>query len=184
MQTFSMDLLRKFKLVKNPTEYIHQLEQSDKIAVAVSRELSYLRPIFGNYNFDPFTTIYCFEYPENIHDYWLKILVKKKFPLMNELNRFIQCAIEGGLVAKWMKDYKSMKEKTLRYEYRTMNEEILIFTAVIYWAMLSVALLILIIEQKIYEKMMQETNVAKIWRYIEMYVDPNRYFLNYDLVFE
>lgn len=174
-------LFSEFELVKQPIDYIRQLEWNDRMAVAASHKLSSLSSKSGNDHFDPSMMIYCFKYPEHIHSYWVKMLAKQKFPLLNELNRLIQNAIENGLVEKWLKSFKSLKGKTHQYN-EVFGGEAFVVGYAIYSSMLLAAMLILIAERKLYPKV-REANAARFWRYIEMYIDPNRHFLMHDLAY-
>ncbi|XP_031634347.1 uncharacterized protein LOC116347768 [Contarinia nasturtii] len=101
-QSYPMRSLDQFKMVYQPSDYIDQLEWNDKLAVALSRELS--RSPTGKDN-DSSLKIYCFEHPNNIYEYPLKVLMHKKFSYAKELNTFIRFARECGLIDKWLKEY-------------------------------------------------------------------------------
>lgn len=174
-------LFSEFELVKQPIDYIRQLEWNDKMAVAASHKLSSLSSKSGNDHSDPSMMIYCFKYPEHIHSYWVRMLAKQKFPLLNELNGLIQNAIENGLVEKWLKSFKSFKGKTHQYN-EVFGGDAFVVGYGIYSSMLFAAMLILIAERKLYPKV-REANAVRFWRYIEMYIDPNRHFLMHDLAY-
>lgn len=156
------------------SEHLHQLEWNNKIAVAVSlaevqndRRLSNL--------------VYCFNDP--IYEYSLKMFMRNDFPYINELNQFIQQAMDSGLILKWLKGYQfgsSIKrsEKTL-YEYMH-NHEALMLLIVFCCLLLSLAFFMWIIEKIVHKKVCTQ-NSALIWKYIEMMIDPYRHYWNHDL---
>lgn len=118
-----MDSLQNVEIMKRPTEYLYQLDWNDKFAVGTSRELLYSRTLPENYGFNPMSMMYCIDHPGNIHEYWLKILMQKEFPLLEKLNNFIQFATEAGLITKWIKARRSFVKKTtqIRTDYLGFN---------------------------------------------------------------
>lgn len=177
-----METLRKFELVEQPTEYVYQLNWNNKLAVAIPRDLSYSRAVLNRDQFDPTSKMFCFNSPDNIHKYWLKILVRKEFPLLDELNQFIQYASEGGLIDEWIKKDRHSVEKAPKYE-DAMDLEVFVVIWVVCGIMLLISSLVLIIE-KITFKIVRRVNASVLWRLIEVCIDPNRYFLMNDLTLD
>lgn len=81
-------------MTNNTNAYMRQLEWNDTLAVATTIER--VQRIFGS-------MAYCFDNLQNIYEYSLSILMRKDFPLSNELNKFIQQASSNGLLSMWLK---------------------------------------------------------------------------------
>lgn len=158
-----------FEVTDHPDKCINELLWNDKLAIAISRELS----ICSRNN------AYCFDHPNIIYEYSLSMLTRKDFPLINELNQFIQGAVEGGLITRWLKRYRS-REKEIPPEYTDINWENFSIYVVFYLGLTFFAFVMLIIEKIVYRKV-REPNSKPFWRYIEMAIDPYRYFFREDL---
>lgn len=183
-----MRSLREFELIQRSNdsfsddELIKSLKWNDQLAIATSHELSISRALFGSNHLDPRSITYCFDRPNNVYEYLLKVLMQKNFPYQYELNKFIQYALEGGLVVKWLKDYRFLAEKESIYEYITIDVKNWYAPCFIYLIMSTFSLFILISERIIHKKV-RSTNAHPIWRYLEMSIDPHRYFFLQDLSF-
>lgn len=88
-----MESLQQFRFSNDLDGDLRQLENRDQLAVAASR-MDILNNRFLSH------LLYCFDYPNVTHDYSLKMLMQKKYPLMHELNRFIQHAFANDLIVK------------------------------------------------------------------------------------
>lgn len=93
---------KKFQVVEHPYIFLNKLEWNNKLAVAVSTELSFSRVKTENSQIFHQMDFYCFDQPNIIYKYSLKMLTRKSFPYLNELNDFIQRASDGGLIVKWL----------------------------------------------------------------------------------
>lgn len=87
--------LRNFEVTEQPEQYLSDLQWNDKLAVAISRD-HYLSRSENGLNYQ--NIAYCFDHPNFICGYSLTMLARKDFSFLDELNDFIQRAVEGGLV--------------------------------------------------------------------------------------
>lgn len=165
--------MTKFKTVEHPSEYFDQLQWNDKLAVAASYEES--RSKAKNLSINSKKSIYCFRGENIIYEHSLKILTRKNFPLLNNLNNFIRQASESGLIEKWLKHYQSIRDEKSEIEYITVQTETLLIELVIFCCMMSLASLAVILERKTFQKT-RAPNATPFWRYLEMSIDPYRYF--------
>lgn len=180
LQVYHSKSLHRFELVQRPEEYFKQLDWDDKLAVAVSHQLSFSPIHIGNDRFDPKKMIYCFDSENSIHEYAMKILMSKTFPFINELNRFILSASESGLITKWLMKYRSLTVKESSSEFAIFKAESLIVQVFISLGMLLFAFVVVILEGIVHEKARAE-NEIRFWYYLEIIIDPYRHFLLQDL---
>lgn len=174
-QTYPLESLRQFNVVESPEQYLGELKWNNKLAIAISHEKSCCRTQVENSRVNIQNEIYCFDHPNIVHDYSLKMLVRSIFPHLNELNRFIRYASEHGLIVKWMKDYQSThKGKGHQFQYSKFSLEFHADILVLFICMDLVACIILFIEWIIHKKN-QEQNSKSFWRFAEMFIDPYRY---------
>ncbi|XP_031639661.1 uncharacterized protein LOC116351666 [Contarinia nasturtii] len=169
---YPRESLTKFKIVEHPSEYFGQLELNDRIAVAASFEDSRSKP--RDFRFGPKMSIHCFDFDNIIYEHSLKMLTRKGFPHLNDLNDFLQRASESGLIDKWLKAYRLVREEKSKVEYVTVKAEILLVALVIYSCMNLMAFLIIFVERKTFQKA-RSANAAPFWRYLEIVIDPYRY---------
>lgn len=168
-----MESLNKFKIVENIDEHLRQIEWNNELAVATSIErVRRLRYQFG-------LNVHCFNYLNNIYAYPLKFLASEHFLYLNELNRFIQHASDGGLIVKWLENVEQFSEKRSLYTYSEVHLESLYGVGILFFILIF-AFLVLILE-KVVKKKVQIQNANQMWRYIEMAIDPYRHFLLSDL---
>lgn len=170
--------MTKIHVSDHPDQFFYKLQWNDKLAIATFREMSHSRNQIGNV--DSQKTICCFEYPQIIYEYPLKMLIRTDFPFQNELNKFIEKATEGGLIVKWLKNYRSFGKEKSQYQYTTFKIESFPIALGIYIFMITLALITVIMEKLVHGKV-RTPNSKPIWRYIEMAIDPYRYFLLKDL---
>lgn len=127
--------------------------------------------------------LYCFKSPNHIHEYSLKILASKNFPLLTELNQFIQMATEAGLIVKWLKGYRfaSMYEKKPLFEYIEVKMEMFVCFVIIVGSLQVFTCFIGTLEKIAYEKI-QLQKVSPFWRRVDIAINPYRYlvFGNYN----
>lgn len=169
-----MKLHNQFKIVKKPIDYLHQLEWNNKLAVGVSRELILSHAGERRNRQDD---IYCFEHSNIIFEHPLSLLTPIDFHLLNELNSFIERANENGLIINWLNQYGTFRDR--RHTFHTENfvyvAEDAKYILYLCFCILCVAFIILIIENIVY-KMVNGLHPQPFWRFIEMCIDPNRYF--------
>lgn len=157
------------------TEYLHRLGWNDRLAVATS---------FGQIRNDRILSkfVYCFDEANNIQTYPLKVFMRKGFPYQVELNKFIQHISENGLIMKWYKKHKfgPFVEKPPSFQFIEITIEMyLVLGSFIIGALLGFVI-ILFVERMTYKKARSQGAIW-LWRYIEMMIDPYRYFLLKDL---
>lgn len=169
--------MARFTVSENLTEYLHQLNWKNKLAVATSFDRIRNHRVFSK-------SVYCFDESNNIQTYPLKMFMRKDFPFQGELNKFIQIIGENGLSVKWRKGhiFGSFAEKPPKFSYSFVSFEaisVLVFNCII---LLLSAVLFVFVEFFIYKKA-RTPGTARVWRFIEMAIDPYRYFLLNDLTY-
>lgn len=166
----------KFEIIRDPNDYFGQLEWNDKLAIAASRELFTSSTSIEERRLRLKKTVYCFIHPDYIHQYSLKILANKNFVLVKELNRFIQKVSENGCIVKWLKRYRFASEKQPIYEYATATAQSFVSPLAIGLCLFLLASSAIIAEWFIY-RMTRTPNSSKFWQFVQMLIDPDRYFL-------
>lgn len=164
--------MRNFEICEISYNHLKQINWNEKFAVAVS---------FENMKNDDFMFelgLYCFKSPNNIHEYPLKFLTSKNFPLMLKLNEFIMRARESGLVMKWLNGFKfspRSDEKPL-FEYIEVKVEMFRTVILILGILFFFTYFILILERTSYKKV-QMNNVQPIWHLIDNIINPYRIYI-------
>lgn len=157
--------------MSNPYEHLQHLHWNDKLAVAVSLET------VKNDDFISKLNLFCFNGPNRIYEYPLKILAKKHFPHMVKLNRFLEMASESGLIVKWLKGFNfDVSEKEPLYQYVAVEFETFLVLIVITTCMQIIAFFVIILERRAYMKIHTQTDTPT-WRFIDKTINPDRYFL-------
>lgn len=107
----------------------------------------------------------------------MQLLMRKDFPLANELNNFIRQTSESGLIEKWLKRYRSQEQENIYIEYSRFSTEsyYMIYGIYVFTSFLSTSILALEI---VIKKNLKKINSSRLWRYLEMYIDPYRYFFS------
>lgn len=164
--------MRRFEVLDSPCKYLQQLKWNDKLAVAVSLERVRNEGLISNLG------LYCFQSPNHIHEYSLKVLTSRNFPFLKELDHFIEMATESGLIMKWLKGcrFTSIYEKKPLYEYAEVKLELFICFILIVICLLLFSCFIAFLEKTAHNQI-HVANVKLIWRYIEMAINPHRYFM-------
>lgn len=162
--------MENFTICDNLDLCLSQLDRNSKIAVAISREHA------QNSHQNSFSRLYCFKNFEIIHEYALKFLLHKDFPLQSELNRFIQTASASGLIEKW----RSISR------IRSKRRNVVVFYGIIrletYFGifLLLIAIFIFLILSLIFEKIVnkkaRKQNSFRFWLLIERFIEPHRHF--------
>lgn len=161
-------------MTNDTSEYMRQLKHKDGLAVATTIE---------RVRSSRESMAYCFDHLENFYEYPLSILMRTDFPLSNELNEFIQQASSNGFLSIWLKQNQfewPIDIENDENEFQSVTVDT-IFYLLAFFFVFSFALLLFVAgERFVYEKVRCE-NSSKIWRYIEIAIDPHRYFLMRDL---
>lgn len=168
--------MESFEIVEELDFHLKRLSYDDDIAVAVFHQYaSYTHLTKG-------TNIYCFSHFEATQNYELKILMTKNFTFASELNRFIQNAVEGGLIKKWLMNEEVIHkfDQTDPY-FIPLTLKYLEGCLYIVVGMYSVIFFVAIAEQICYRKAKQP-NVKKFWIYAEHLISPEKLFLRDCLV--
>lgn len=110
--------------------------------------------------------------------------MSKEFALQTELHQFITNLIEGGFIVKWEKRnlFGSFVEKPPAFQYITVTIELISVLLIICINLIAGSILMLIAEFIIYKRV-RTHGAARIWRFIEMMIDPYRHFLLNDLTY-
>lgn len=168
-------LLDNYRTVSNPYDHLQQLEWNDTLAVAVSLET------VKNDEFISRLDIFCFDAPNRIYEYPLKIFAKKHFVHLTKLNRFLEMASEAGLIVKWLRGFNfDVSEKEPLYEYAVVEMEIFFILGIITTCLHVIAFLVIILERKAFIKIHTQNN-SRAWQLIDKMINPERYFLKESL---
>lgn len=147
---------------------VHELSWNGTLALATSSAIVQSDRLNAR-------SIYCFEKSENIYDFSLKILMHKKFRLVHDLNKFLKQATETGLINKWSKRTNFAGKSSQFQNYEAANK--INTVLVIIWTLMNLSAFAVFIIEIFVDKKVRAKNSAPIWRYIQMSIDPYRYFL-------
>lgn len=167
--------MQNFEIFNDPNIYLSRLEWDSKLAVAVSREQLRNDESLSRLH------IYCFENPNHIYEYPMRVLTTKKFRFLSQLNRFIKMTTESGLIGKWLKkiQFGQFGQGKTAPIYTEVDMEVIWVLVVI------IAILLLFSTYVLYERAMakrhKDKSNARIWRIIKMLIDPDRHFFMDDL---
>ena len=178
VKQYPIEMFRKLEVVANSNEYLRFLERNDRLAIATSYEIG------RRINLNSGMKIHCFDQLNGIYNYPLKILASKNFSLMNELNVFIQRSSSSGFIVKWLQGLKFERfaEKKRLFQYTEMNLENVYIPLAVWCSMILFVSLVFCIERIVHKKV-HAKNTMKIWKHIEMAIDPHRHFLLDDFEF-
>lgn len=147
------------------------LDKNADLAVAVSLEHA------RNNKLIPMSEIYCFENGEQIWKYPTKILVRNDFPLLNELNAFINQAISNGLMEKWLTKTWSRPDY-LQEDDDNGQITIANFSGFfVLWICLSIVPTAVCLIEKTIARFANKSNPSRISLLLEMLIDGERHFL-------
>lgn len=164
--------MSKFQVTSATQDYVDQLEWNDKLAVATSVEQIRFHSKFK---------VHCFRNPQSIYEYPLSFFVQKDFPFLIELNMFIQQTGSSGLLSKWLGNYQNeFSIKSDNFRYIEMNIDTIWYMGSVCLCMLLTAFLVLNVERFIHKRT-REMDVLRVWRFVEIMIDPKRHFLLKDL---
>lgn len=164
-----MDTLKRFTVPGDLNKYLHRLDWDDKLAVATSSER-----VQNDCSLSKF--VHCFDEPNHIQNHPFKIFMRKDFPLRSELNQFIERVTEAGLIEKWAKIRSFPMEKPPKFAYSEITKEVYFIFTCLAGGLVSLAVITLIVERIVYKKV-RTSAASRVWRYIEITIDPYRYFL-------
>lgn len=104
-------------------------------------------------------------------------MVRKNFLNLSQLNTFIQMAYTGGLIGKW----KSINDAQIHrirpgIEYNHLTFDHFRGMCFIWVSLILTAFLVFFFEKYIHKKKRQ-SNSTRYWKFIEMSIDPYRYFM-------
>lgn len=168
-------MLCKYEIVSDPFEHLQHLQWNDTLAVAVSLETVKNEESISKLNF------FCFNGPNQIYEYPLKILAKKHFPYMGKLNRFLEMASESGLIVKWLKGFNfDASEKEPQYEYAVVEMESFLMIVVTTTCLHILAFLFIYLERKTFKKIRSDT-VSRSWQFVHKIINSDRYHLKENL---
>lgn len=172
IQTYSYDLLAKFKVCDDINHCLKQLYSNHHLAIAVSLEHA------QSSHFIAKSDIYCFKNMETIEDYVVQILVKPDFPYSNELNAFINMAGSSGLIMKWISDTRNRPDFHFETEhFGSINMENFSGFLILWFSILIVPMcFVLGVERYVYY-LAQKSNPSNISVLLEMLIDGQRHFL-------
>lgn len=160
-------MLDKFQFCDDINLCLSQLDQNSKLAVTISRERTL--------NFKS-SSKFCFEYPETIYEYPITFPVRRHFPYLKELNKFIQMASASGLIWKWRVDNQIQTDYTTKentYQHLTLGNYYGFF--IILCIILLIDLAILLLEIFAHKKA-RMPNPSRFWIIVEMIIDSDRHF--------
>lgn len=158
--------MEKFKVCDEIDFCLEQLQIDDHLAVAVSREYALHTRRLGK------SSYYCFENLNIIYNYGLKIWMKKDFQFANELNQFVEHAVEAGLINKWLSNNEARLMYFPRGEvYKPVTLAHLTGGLLCLACVLTSAICTFIAEQLVCKKI-QRGNASKFWIYTDKALNP------------
>lgn len=168
--------LQKFNICENLDVCLKRLDSNQRLAVAISLEQAQSSRYASK--------IYCFRKSDAFLAYSLQILVRKDFPFLEELNKFINAASASGLIEKWQTDNKArcdFKYPTDRFHQMTMDNFVTFF---ILWISLAIVPCFVFVLENVIFYMTHKQNPTKFSHYLELWIDGDRHFLLDDIRFE
>lgn len=155
--------------------YLNRLDWNDKLAIATS-----LERVRNDRYFPKF--IHCFGDLNNIQKYPMRIFMRNDFPLRSDLNRFIGRLSENNLITRWMKQHSfgSRVENERQFRYIEIAIDDYLVIGLICVCVLILACIVFALERLVYKKA-RTCSATRFWRYLEMVIDPYRYFFLQDL---
>lgn len=110
--------------------------------------------------------------------------MRKDFALQSELNRFIERASQHGLLMRWIKksSFSSYLEKPPKFIYFEIAMDTHKFAQLFFFLFVLISTSSFIVERIVYKKV-RANGASRWWRYMEVLIDPNRYFLLNDLAY-
>lgn len=151
---------------------MNQLSYNDDLAIAVSHDYAL------NYHLMHGTNIHCFNGFETIQEVSLKVLMKKDFRYIDELNRFIKYSVEGGLIKKWLTNEEMLHKydqiEPPFYEMTLKSAVSFFFILIALWVF---CIFVALAEHIVYRKAKKQQNPSKFWIYAERMINTDRLYL-------
>lgn len=172
-QTYSSEVLSRFKICNDYIECLSQLEQNTRMAVAISYEE--VRRIRRNSDLQ----FLCLKRPEIIHSFPMKFLVRKNFTHITELNEFIKAASASGLIEKFRSTRIQSSEQAEKATYGLVTFQHIAGGLLIFLCMLMYQFFIFFTEIVVHNQARNSNKkYRRFWIFIEMIINPKRHFLN------
>lgn len=165
-------MLQQFRLCTDINICLDELKWNKKLAVSISYERiqssSYLRS----------SQLHCFSNMESVYVFYLRFLVKKNFRYLSQLNEFIQIARSSGIISHWINRMNPHFIPVAEDDTTATNIIIGVYPIVV--SLFIFAIFIFFVERITYTKA-RNSRTIRLWVIIEIYIDPDRHFLLYDL---
>lgn len=171
-----MRTLQRFTVTEDMNKHLQQLNWDDKLAVAVSIKRAEYVKLNASMSF------HCFNHPNKIYEYSTKFLLQRNFTFANELNRFIEQASDGGLINKWQRSYRFLDKEEIQRNFDSVKAESLILELIVHCTLSALACMILLLEKLVHKKVRMQAS-SPLWQFIQMAIDPERYFLLNDFTY-
>lgn len=127
--------------------------------------------------------IYCLEQNGFRLERGFIFFLRNDFEFINEFNKFIVNAGQGGLIKKWLHsmDRRTYFSDEQIFERRVTMEQLSIL--VLLWFLLILFTMFVFYAEKIIHKQIKRRNANGFWIFAEMMIDPDRHFFLNDLRF-
>lgn len=146
------------------------------MAVAISREHAYNNPSI------PASHIYCFKNSQIIYDYALHFFVRKNFTHLDNLNEFILMASATGLIDRWRSVKKEQTRTQSSEEPIGITSDVFLHGTLIFSSLYILFPMTLLIEKLVYTRVHMQ-NSSKVWKFLEMVINSERYFMRHSNCF-
>lgn len=167
IQVYPSEMVTHFKICANLDECLTRLDGNPRLAVAISYEQAL------NSRLIPVSHFYCFEKSEIIQEYALKFLVRKNSTISTQLNKFLQNAIEKGLISKWRMDNQI---RSINFNFVQMRLESMRGLFIVWCIVVTSVICLFVLERIVYRKV-RTPKTCRYWKYIEIAIDNERQFL-------
>lgn len=166
---YPSEVVSNFKTCGDLALCLSRLNSNSRLAVAISREYAHNNHLIRSSQF------YCFE-SENIYEYDLTFLIRKESPFSEVLNKFIQRAIESGLMKKWRSG--SQNRVTNKYIDKTgvYLSSKSFFGMLSIWGYLIITSIVAFMFEKFVYFKINAPNSSYIWKFVEVFFDGKRHF--------
>lgn len=165
---FPSEKIASFAACPNIDKCLKDLEENDKLAVAVSRLHAQNNLHIARQK------LFCFDRNQNILRYPVQLLMRKNFPLANQINDIIRRITESGLFIKWMSDsFVQQKSDSKGLTIQRLTTDHIIGGLLVYSLFLSFAIGAAIAEQIVYKHVKQKRH-CRFWKIAECFLDNGR----------
>lgn len=163
--------MEKYQTTPNIDECLDQLKTDRKLAVAVSRHHS------QNYPSESAYRMTCFDESQSIQSYFISMYIRSDHPYLNEISIVTQCAFEGGLFVKWMRDAHITNKKYVVHELSGMGTKHLGGAVFGFSVLITCSVLAFVLEMLAYKRA-RHSHPKKFWIIVDKFVNADRLFLN------